>query len=302
MAREEFVGRSSGPCVLVTAGVHGDEFEPMAAARRLIDRFNENPPTRGRVVIAPVVNEPAFRLGGRVGEDRLDLARICPGRSDGSITERIAHELSASIRAADYYIDLHTGGTRMRILPFVGYTLHTDATVLKSQREMARAFGLPIIWGTDPNLEGRSLSVARDAGVPAIYAEYQGGGGCDPAGVDAYFAGCLRVLADLELIDEPPVPPDGTPLIVEDSRAGSGHLQTNHPAPCEGFLELATTLGSAVREGDLLGVVSDPLGRRREPIYAKYAGIVLALHTFSRIDAQESVAVILSTDATSTLG
>lgn len=49
---------------------------------------------------------------------------------------------------------------------------------------MARAFGLPLIWGTDPTLPGRSLSVARDANVPAIYAEYLGGGRLN-SGVDA---------------------------------------------------------------------------------------------------------------------
>ena len=45
---------------------------------------------------------------------------------------------------------------------------------------MARAFNLPLIWGTDASLEGRSLSVARDAAVPAIYAEYLGGGVFSP--------------------------------------------------------------------------------------------------------------------------
>ena len=204
---EQFAGREPGPHVLITGGVHGDEFEPMAAVRRLIARFRESPPPRGSVTLVPVVNEPAFRRGSRVAEDGLDLARTCPGRADGSVTERIAHELSELIRAADYYIDLHTGGTRLRVLPLVGYTLHPDPAVLAAQRRMARAFGLPVVWGTDPSLEGRSLSVARDAKVPAIYAEYHGGGGCDPAGVEAYVAGCLRVLADVGVIDDAPAAP-----------------------------------------------------------------------------------------------
>jgi predicted deacylase len=68
------------------------------------------------------------------------------------------------------------------------------ATVLDAQRRMARAFGLPLIWGTDPTLPGRSLSVARDANVPAIYAEYLGGGRLEPAGVDAYVIGCKNVM------------------------------------------------------------------------------------------------------------
>jgi predicted deacylase len=293
LALERFTGREPGPHVLVTGGVHGDEFEPMAAVRRLIARFQVAPPLRGSVTLVPVVNEPAFRRGSRVAEDRLDLARTCPGRANGSVTERLAHELSELIRAANYYIDLHTGGTRLRVLPLVGYTLHPDAAVLTAQRRMARVFGLPVAWGTDPNLEGRSLSVARDAKVPAIYAEYHGGGGCDPAGVEAYVAGCLRVLADVGVIADAPDAPAVPQRVVEDPRPGSGHMQVNHPAPGEGFFEPAVTLGQRVREDDVLGTITDVLGRRVEPIRAAYAGVVLVLHTFARIDAGTSVAVVL---------
>src|SRR5262249_42350491 len=162
-----------------------------------------------------------------------------------------AHALSTLIRTADYYIDLHTGGTRLRVLPLAGYTLHRDPAVLAAQRRMARAFGLPIIWGTDPNLEGRSLSGARAASIPGIYAEYHGGGGCDPSGIAAYVRGSLAVLADLGLANgrrDPAgdvVPP--VPLIVEDDRPNSGHMQINHPAPCEGLFEPAVLLGERVR-------------------------------------------------------
>jgi len=291
-AIEEIVGKESGPHVLITAGVHGDEFEGMAAVRQLIGLLRPAA-VRGRITLVPVVNEPAFRLGRRTAEDGLDLARACPGRPDGSVTERIAHALSGLIRSANFYIDLHTGGTRLRVLPLVGYTLHRDPAVLAAQRRMARVFGLPIIWGTDPNLDGRSLSVARDAGVPAIYAEYHGGGGCDPAGVTAYVHGSLRVLADLDMIAQAASAPAAPPLVVEDDRPGAGHMQVNHPAPCEGFFEPAVALGQRVQAGDPLGTLSDLLGRHVELVRAAHTGLVLVLHTFARVDAGESVGVVL---------
>src|SRR5438067_1890113 len=123
LALRQMEGRQPGPHVLITGGVHGDEFEPMAAIRLLMRRLRPEG-LRGRVTLVPVVNEPAFRLGQRTAADRLDLGRTCPGRADGSVTEQIAHALSARIRTADYYIDLHTGGTRLRVLPLVGYSLH----------------------------------------------------------------------------------------------------------------------------------------------------------------------------------
>jgi predicted deacylase len=298
LAREEITGTQPGPHVLITGGVHGDEFEPMAAVRRLIGSLQgQEQAIHGAVTLIPVVNEPAFRLGRRTADDGLDLARTCPGREGGSVTEQVAHALSRLIRITDYYIDLHSGGTRLRVLPLVGYTLHPNPKVLAAQRRMARVFDLPLTWGTDPTLQGRSLSVARDALVPAIYAEYQGGGGCDPAGVDAFVHGCLNVLADLGMIDAGGSHRlgAGAPLIVEDSRPGSGHMQVNHPVPHEGFFQPEVELGQRVNAGDLLGTVTDTLGRHVEPIRAAYSGLVIVLHTFARVDAGESVAVILET-------
>jgi predicted deacylase len=295
LATREITGQSGGPHVLITGGVHGDEFEPMATVRRLIDELADQE-LRGRVTLVPVVNEPAFHLGQRAAEDRLDLARTCPGRPDGTVTERIAHAVSQLIRSADYYIDLHTGGIRLQVYPLAGYTLHPRSEILDQQRKMARLFGLPIIWGTDPSPDGRSLSVARDAGIPAIYAEYLGGGGCTEQGVAAYVRGCRNVLIGLGILDGQMDLPPREPLVVEDARSNSGVMQIHHPAPCEGFFEPTVTLGQRVERGDLLGTVTDILGQRREPVSAAHTGFILVLHTFARVSADDGVAVILETD------
>ncbi len=300
LRKHEIVGHQPGRHLLITGGVHGDEFEPMAAVRQLMREIRPEV-LSGRVTLVPVVNEPAFRRGQRTAEDGLDLARTCPGREDGSVTEQIAWELTKLIRSADYYIDLHTGGTRLTVLPLTGYTLHPNAEVLSTQRRMARAFGLPLIWGTDPNLEGRSLSVARDEDVPAIYAEYLGGGRFDPAGVEAYVRGCLSVMAELGIVErnlfrsEPTNGMNSVLQIVEDSRPGAGHMQVNHPSPVEGFFTPAVALGQEVKAGDVLGTVCDPLGHRDETIRSRYTGIVIVLHTFPRVEEGSSVAVVLET-------
>lgn len=288
----EIIGPQVGPHLLITGGVHGDEFEPMAAVRRLISEI-EISELSGRLTLVPVVNEPAFRRGHRTGDDGLDLARTCPGRADGSVTEQIAFELSRLIRSADFYIDLHTGGTRLMVSPLAGYNLHRDATVLAIQRRMARAFGLPIVWGTDPNLEGRSLSVARDASVPAIYCEYLGGARCDPDGIEAYVTGCRNVMIELGLLPGQ-VKLVADPLVVEDHRPGAGHMQINHPSPCEGYFQPAVTLGQRVRTGDLLGTVCDPLGRDISRIESRDTGAVIVLHTFPTVAEDDSVAVVMA--------
>jgi predicted deacylase len=288
---ETIVGRQPGPHLLITGGVHGDEFEPMVAIRRLM-MAPELTALRGQLTLVPVVNEAAFARGQRVAEDGLDLARTCPGRSDGSITERIAHVLSDLIRAADYYIDLHTGGTALSVWPMTGYMLHPDANILEWQRIMARAFNLPVIWGTDSQLEGRSLSVARDANVSAIYAEYLGGGRCFADGVEAYVRGCLNVMAGLGMLDAP-LPPSDVQFIVEDPRPDSGHMQRCYPAPADGHFEAVVELSQPVDVGQPLGCVVDPLGREPHEVLAAQMGRILVLRTFPAVRKGDSLAVVL---------
>ncbi|MDC0935294.1 M14 family metallopeptidase [Pirellulales bacterium] len=284
-------GFQPGPNLLITGGVHGDEFEPMAAVRRLICEV-AGQSLRGRITLVPVVNESAFRRKDRCGEDDLDLARTCPGNQDGSITERTAARLAQLIQQSDYYIDLHTGGTALCVSPLAGYMLHRDEGVLEKQRSMARAFNLPIIWGTSAELEGRSLSVARDANVPAIYCEYLGSAVCHPDGVDDFVEGCLNVMGLLEMTDRA-IGPSRVKYSVEDSRTGSGHLQTQNPAPCEGYFLPHVTLGQSVSTGELLGKVFDELGSVGHEVRSDRTGIVLTLRTFPRVDQGEGLAVIL---------
>ena len=289
----QFVFGSGGPHLLITGGVHGDEFEPIQAIRRLIDVFSDHQASlNGRLTLVPCVNEPAFLRGHRCADDGLDLARTCPGNPNGSITEQTAAALSTLIRSADYYIDLHTGGTEFALHPLSGYVLHADADVLERQRKMARAFNLPVIWGTAANLEGRSLSVARDANVPAIYCEYLGAATCSHEGVKAYVEGCRNVMATLGMIERRETE-SRVRHIVEDAQPGSGHLQVCNPSPVSGYFEPAVELGENVELGQPLGTVYDLADNKPHAVPAEHDGIVLMLRTFPRVRAGETVGVVL---------
>src|SRR5690606_34749713 len=225
------------PHLLILAGVHGDEFEPMAAVRELAKVLLPES-LKGRVTLVPVVNEEAFLRGARCAGDGLDLARTCPGKEKGSYTEQVAFAVSELIQSADYLIDLHTGGNAMTLFLLVEYMMHSDAKVLSAQRQMAQAFNLPLIWGSDSSLNGRTLSVARDANIPAIYAEWKGGGGCQPEGVRDYVDGCLNVMGALQMIERA-APPSRIEKIVEENHAGAGLLTGDYLSPIDGLFESA---------------------------------------------------------------
>lgn len=287
----EIEGTTPGPRLLITGGVHGDEFEPMAAIRRLASDIVPAD-LSGHLTLIPVVNEAAFARGHRVAGDGLDLARTCPGRPDGSVTERTAFALASHIRRADYYIDLHTGGTQLSVWPLAGYMLHPNREVLDRQRKMAREFNLPVVWGTDHRLQGRSLSIARDAEVPAIYCEYLGAAGCDPEGVNCYVNGCRNVMVGLGMLK-------GTLLgnrvqhVVEDHRESAGHMQVCNPSPISGFFDPAVKLGDRLQVSDLIGTVCDSLGQVKAELRSAQSGIVIVLRTFRSVRAGDSLAVVM---------
>lgn len=282
---------SGRPHLLIIAGVHGDEFEPMVAVRQFWRQLQATP-VRGTITCIPIVNGPAFLRGQRTGEDGLDLARTMPGRADGSPTERIAAALAPMIREADYLIDLHTGGRLFRIAPLSGYVLHRDRAVLDVQRRMARAFNCPIIWGTHPGLDGRTLSIARDAGVPAIYVEAGGGETFEQAAVDLCVAGCFNVAATLGFIDRPAAK-SGVEHVVEDPRGASGHLQVMHPSPAAGFFQPAVDLGERVSAGQLWGTVLDPFGVLLGDVKAAESGLALFLRAVPAVQEGESTGGVL---------
>lgn len=286
------VGHKPGPHLLITGGVHGDEWEPMQAIRQLI-RELDPAQLAGKITLVPVVNEAAFSRGERTAEDNLDLARTCPGREDGSITQRIAAALSALIRTADYYIDLHTAGTVFQLLPLAGYCLHTDPQVLAATRRMGMAFNLPIVWGTNARLDGRSLSVARDANIPAIYVEHGGGGTCDPQRVSECVAGCLNVARELGLLASQPGSASRVEYLVEDDRDNSGHLQAQCQASVAGYFHPEVSLGDVVAKGQTIGQIWSPLGESLATIRAYDAGTVLLLRSFPSVQPGDPLVVLL---------
>ena len=280
----------AGPHLVITAGVHGDEFEPMQCIHALMDQL-PGQLKKGQLTLVPCVNIEAFLLGERTASDDLDLARTCPGDPAGTMTMQVAHELTELIKSADYYIDLHTGGTRFSVYPLTGYPLNPDVEALVGSRKMAKAFNLPFIWGTDWRLKGRSMSIACENNIPAIYAEYEGAAVCSPRGVIDYVDGCLNVLGMLEMIIREQ-PESRVQTIVEDPSEGSGHMQICHPAPFDGLLTPNYSLGDKVNQGDVLGTVCTIDGNQCQELIAGQSGTLIVLHTFSMVREGDATFVI----------
>lgn len=275
------------------AGVHGDEYEPVIAALELAGAL-PSLLTAGSVQLLTLANAGAYEAVSRFGADGLDMARRCPGAADGSHTDKAAYAASALIRAVDYLIDMHTGGLTYDIFPLAGYMLHPVQEILQQQQQMALAANLPLVWGTDFRPEGRTLSVARDHGIPAIYLEYGGGTGFRPNVAEAYRQSVINILRYLGMISSPStMQPAEERYWVEDHRADSGFLQGKMPAPVDGIFVADVKTGNVVTAGSRWGAIVDPYTGSSTPVYTDTAGLVFLLRTMVKVKKGDALGGVL---------
>lgn len=269
-------GAQPGPRLVVTAGVHGDEFEGVRAVADLCGELAVED-LAGTVVLVPVVNGPAFNAQTRVSPlDGVNLNRVCPGDAGGTISERLAHALFTKIIAgADALVDLHSGGTRYLFAPQAGFYAMPGDLGARSLA-LAHAFGLALLWQL-PGRAGVCSFAAMQAGVPAIGLEIGGNGRCEPQHVALAKRGVRGVLAHLGMLA-------GTTEATPTQRVWRGDFTR---CPVSGLFDPAVALGQYVTAGALLYRIRDLNGAIIHEQHAAHAGLVSAIRVFAAISAGE---------------
>jgi len=269
-------GASDGPRVYVSAGVHGDEPDGTAA---VVDVANSLDPSQlaGTFLGAPVVNVPAYLAKASVDvagirENPLDwknLARVYPGRSDGTATERIAYVVSSQIfPAVDYAIDLHSGGARGTSLHLAGF-VGVEGKLGRISLELAKLFPMETIWRASP--WAKISAVAIEKGVPLVLSEVTGQGRADNWDVEANVVGVRNIMKHLGMIE-------GEVERVPERRRYIDS-ETYIFARNGGFLRPSVKTGDLIHEGQLIGITQDLYGNTLEEISSPLDGIVTGIRT-----------------------
>jgi uncharacterized protein len=258
-------GRRPGQTLVATAGVHGDEYE---GVRAIFDSYLSLDPNEmsGDFLAVPVANPPAFWNGTRTSPlDQENLARAFPGSLNKGPTPAIAHVLANSIISfASFFIDLHSAGSRLLMPSMVGY----DAADPRSLTA-AKVFGAPVIWGHPETAPGRTISFAKEAGIPWLYTEARGAGRIHPDDLRMFEAGLQNLLRHLHIL-----PGEPKPAKLEIHLLGSGDIDTSLVAAQPGFLIPAVELLQHVRAGETLGRTVDLHAETVESFTAPRDGIV----------------------------
>ena len=130
----------SGPTVLLTGGVHGDEYEGPDRAR----------PAHPRARSFQALRAADRRAGGQLPRllagtrtspiDDINLNRTFPGKRNGTATEMIAHYVTTELLPrSDYLFDFHAGGSSLQYLP----TLLAPRWPIRPQKQSSRTSSRP---------------------------------------------------------------------------------------------------------------------------------------------------------------
>jgi predicted deacylase len=269
------VGRAREPRLLLIAGVHGDEYEGVAA---LIDLAQELNPDEvdGTLTIVPVANPQAFDAGTRRNPvDFGDLNRCFPGDPSGPLSSRLAHLLFEElVLGNDCLLSLHGWSREATVVPYAEYPKEQTEAGRKS-REAAFATGLeyfhPYDWP-----KGVLGEAALPRGIAAVETEVGGMGtvtGAGQATTRNLIFGFLRYWGVFPQ-RLAPMPAPQAPRIVDHIDVFADHA---------GLFRAAVQAGQAVEQGTLLGTIHAVDGHLMAELRAPRSSVIAILRTFASV-------------------
>ena len=291
------IRNGDGPVILLTAGVHGDEYEGQAALLKLAHDLTPDT-VQGQVIILPMINAPATRAGQRTSPiDGGNLNRLFPGDPRGTPSEMIAHYLeTVLIPRANTMVDLHSGGTSLWYPPTLLRGQGADADEAARLRLLQEAFDLPYAWvftsgGGRGSTARTAMGAANRNGVTCVMAELGGGGTLDRDILAGTERGLRRILHAVGIL------PDYTPDETRGTR--ELHAEGSVYAKDAGLFEPFVDIGETVEKGQAMGVVHDRdhPDRPPVPVISPYAGILLAKRALGLVEIGDAIGQIAS-DAT----
>ena len=255
-------GKKPGPVMFVSAAVHGDEVIGVEIVRRLL-KAPALKRLKGTLLCVPIVNAFGFISQSRYLPDRRDLNRSFPGSPKGSLANQLAHLfMTEVVQRCDVGIDLHSAAQHRTNLPQIRVSDEGERAL-----ELADAFGAPVVLQSSYR-EGSLRMAAHAAGVDVLVYEAGEALRFDEFAARVGVKGVLRVMKALAMIG---------PKSVSDTRTKPHFANSSHwmRAPRGGMLRAFRTIGDSVQTGDIIGVVSDPIGDDESELVVNTGGVII---------------------------
>jgi predicted deacylase len=266
-------GTKKGPVLALVAGVHAYEYPPILALYRLQGLIDAKS-LRGTVLMVHIANLPSFKKRTIYygPDDWKNLNRVFPGDPAGTMSQRIAAVLNEEVvKRADVLVDMHCGDGNEALIPYTYWMISGDRRFDARTKELALAFGLPhiIIDETRTKVLSESKYLGNTAilqGKPAITTEAGYLGRTDEESVARNVRGILSVMRHLEMIGGEPEPATD-PVWIDKYEVVNSQW--------DGLFTPRVDMGGFVRQGQVVGTVTDYLGALKADVRAPFTGILL---------------------------
>lgn len=238
-------GKLSGPCLLVTAAMHGNELNGTEIINQLLS-LPSIKKLRGTLIAIPVVNVYGLINRSRTLPGGLELDRCFPGSKSGSNAARVAHLFATEIFSkADYCIDLQTGFLNYSNFPQV-YINFAD----EQAKHLATIFSAPVISNIDrPKGSLRQLAYEQDK--PFLLYEAGEAMRFDSHAIKTGLRGILNVMRELHML---------SPRHEKQHKCFFTEKNIWIRASTSGISHTRYNLGDLVHAGDEISVIKDPFG------------------------------------------
>lgn len=284
-------GQRPGPVLALIAGNHGYEYAPIMALQRLLPQLDAKQ-MAGTVIMVHVANMPSFlrRTIYYSPVDGKNLNRVYPGKAEGTVSERIAYQITKEvIERADYVLDLHCGDGNESLRPYSYWDVNTGGPdVVERSKQLALAFGLDHIVmdrerPSDPQASIYCSTTATTRGKPAITTESGALGQTDHASIARIEWGVINVMRHLKMMG-------GEAQMVEHPL----FIDRNEVlrSTVTGIFYALVERGHTVTKGTLLGYVTDFFGKQLFELRAPFGGEVLYVLGTPPVNQGEPLAMI----------
>jgi len=255
-------GAKPGPTLCLTGAIHGDELNGIEVVRRVM--YDIKPESlNGTLIGVPIVNLQGFQRGSRYLSDRRDLNRYFPGEKTGSLASRIAHSLFTEvIRHCQYLVDIHTGSLRRSNLPQIRANMSNPNVA-----EFVEGFDKIAVVHHSGN-PGMLRTAANESGIISVTMELGESLRIQENQIAAGTHSVNSLLDKFEMYPRVFIWGEPKPAYYESMwiRVESG-----------GILFSKMGLGDHVKQGDVLGVVTDPITNQQAELTSPLKGHIIGM-------------------------
>jgi len=272
-------GKHSGPVLIISAAIYGDEVIGISIIQKLIKVINAKS-LCGTIIAIPVVNVYGLLFHTRNLPDNRDLRYSFPGSKIGSFASRLAYLLNQEIFSlASVFIDIHSGDLYQTALSQIITNIN-----LTNNLEIAKVFQSRVIVHSE-----NANIMHQDNSKPTFVYKAGEAWRIEANNVAIGVNGIVRIMNFLKMIKvKNKLKKCFVPKIIKNT------IWVRSPG--SGMNKSLVKLGSYVKKNQKIVNVSDPFGTlQKDEVVSPIEGIVISINNFPLLNEGDYLIEIAQT-------